>query len=149
MYLWKRICVCTWGHYFSEVLPLSLLLILDICVTVDTGWVQVPAVTRQTEHLSAAARNYHRQTWSTTLNSCFDLPPATVVTTRICWTVTVVLLAEQCFMLKGTSSNISPYSHGLEKLAVWIWIYAPHANLLSLKQGEGRRGGRRGGGAEF
>lgn len=43
-------------------MPLVLLLILDICLTVDTGGVQVPVVTQQTEYLSAAARNYHRQT---------------------------------------------------------------------------------------
>lgn len=88
-------CKCV--YLLGETLSLkhvNLLLILDICLTVDTGRVQVPVVTQQTEHLNTAARNYHRQTWSTSLNSCFDLPPTDMVTTWICWTVTVPLLAE-------------------------------------------------------
>lgn len=53
-----------WMPVFMCML-LGTLLILDICLTVDTGGVWVPAVTRQPEHLSAAARNHHRRTWST------------------------------------------------------------------------------------
>ena len=101
----ESVCVRALGYAGSSsetcALPLVLLLILDICLTVDTGGVQVPVVTQQTEHSSAAARNYHRQTWSTSPNSCFDLPPTTVVTTWICWTVTVALLAEQLSCWRG------------------------------------------------
>lgn len=60
------------------------------------------------------------------LNRCFDLPPTTVATTWICWTVTVVLLAAQRFMLKGTTSNNGPYSHLLRSLQCWYFSYLQH-----------------------